>query len=241
MEIKFNRTGKERKALVMAIAQITGTEAVYKGVPTCNYEAGHFTIDRNGTLSFNDVVSREELKNLLERLAQKGFAAEPGDNTVETDETPHSENPGLTVAIPIDKVNVHNLTTLIEIKGSLIRAALGVDRLPVEADEDKVSFPWFSELPDAETAKAYTHFITALCEMSVNQKRRNAARQEGDNQKYAFRCWLLRLGFIGPEYKTERKILLKNLSGSSAFKNGVRKEAAGNEISGERDSREDTQ
>ena len=37
---------------------------------------------------------------------------------------------------------------------------------------------------------------------------------------YAFRCFLLRLGFIGSEYKAERKILLKNLSGSSAFKNG---------------------
>ena len=41
-----------------------------------------------------------------------------------------------------------------------------------------------------------------------------------DNEKYAFRCFLLRLGFIGTEYKTERKILLRNLSGSSAFKAG---------------------
>jgi hypothetical protein len=41
-----------------------------------------------------------------------------------------------------------------------------------------------------------------------------------DNEKYAFRCFLLRLGFIGAEYKTDRKILLKNLTGSSAFKNG---------------------
>ena len=41
-----------------------------------------------------------------------------------------------------------------------------------------------------------------------------------DNEKYAFRCFLLRLGFIGADYKTDRKILLKNLEGSSAFKNG---------------------
>jgi hypothetical protein len=38
------------------------------------------------------------------------------------------------------------------------------------------------------------------------------------NEKYTFRCFLLRLGFIGPEYKDERKILLRNLSGSSAYK-----------------------
>lgn len=50
---------------------------------------------------------------------------------------------------------------------------------------------------------------------------------EIDNDKYAFRCFLLRLGFIGSEYKTERKILLRNLTGSSAFRNG----GAANEVS----------
>jgi len=43
-----------------------------------------------------------------------------------------------------------------------------------------------------------------------------------ENEKYAFRCFLLRLGFIGAEYKIERKILLRNLTGSSAFKSGRR-------------------
>ncbi len=50
MEVKFSVTGKERKALVTAITEITETTATYKGVPSCNYEIGHFTIDRNGTL-----------------------------------------------------------------------------------------------------------------------------------------------------------------------------------------------
>ena len=56
--------------------------------------------------------------------------------------------------------------------------------------------------------------------MERNQKRINAKEKEVDNEKYAFRCFLLRLGFIGAEYKAERKILLRNLSGSSAFKSG---------------------
>ena len=51
------------------------------------------------------------------------------------------------------------------------------------------------------------------------------------NEKYAFRCLLLRLGFVGAEYKADRKILLKNLTGSSAFKSGAKKEAANDEIS----------
>ncbi len=43
---------------------------------------------------------------------------------------------------------------------------------------------------------------------------------ETDNDKYAFRCFLLRLGFIGDEYKAARKILLGNLTGNSAFRHG---------------------
>ena len=53
---------------------------------------------------------------------------------------------------------------------------------------------------------------------------------ETDNEKYAMRTWLLRMGFIGPDFKAARKILLKNLSGSSAFRNGApKKKAAENE------------
>ena len=112
-----------------------------------------------------------------------------------------------------------NLTKLLEAKGNLIRKALGITDLRVEVLEDRVAFSWFSQV-DADSAAAYTHFISALCEMSRNAKRVTATEKPVDNEKYAFRCFLLRLGFIGSEYKAERKILLKNLSGSSAFKNG---------------------
>ena len=50
-----------------------------------------------------------------------------------------------------------------------------------------------------------------------------AKPKENENEKYAFRCFLLRLGFIGDEYKTDRKVLLANLDGSSAFKAGAKK------------------
>ena len=73
---------------------------------------------------------------------------------------------------------------------------------------------------DPDAVKAYTHFVTALCEMARNQKRITSKEKDTDNDKYAFRCFLLRLGFIGESYKQERKILLRNLSGSSAFKSG---------------------
>lgn len=126
----------------------------------------------------------------------------------------------LTVEIPLDKVAVGNLTKLLDAKGNLIRKAMGITDLRIEVLDDRVAFPWFRELPDCDAIKAYTHFIFALCEMSRNAKRVTATEKPVDNEKYAFRCFLLRLGFIGSEYKAERKILLKNLTGSSAFKDG---------------------
>ena len=63
-------------------------------------------------------------------------------------------------------------------------------------------------------------FVTALCERAKKAKRITAKQRTVENEKYAFRCFLLRLGFIGTEYKKDRKILLKNLSGSAAFRDG---------------------
>ncbi len=48
-----------------------------------------------------------------------------------------------------------------------------------------------------------------------------AREKRVDNEKFAFRVFLIRLGFIGDDYKAARKILLSNLSGNSAFKNGA--------------------
>ena len=120
--------------------------------------------------------------------------------------------------------NLENLKALITAKGSLIKKALGVDDLPLEITDTKVSFHWFPATPTPEELKAYDTFICKLCEMARNQKRVSAAEKPTDNEKYAFRCFLLRLGFIGAEYKIARKILLRNLEGSSAFRSGQRSE-----------------
>ena len=102
---------------------------------------------------------------------------------------------------------------------------MAVYSLPIEVTESTVRFPWFSDC-SADESKAYTHFVSALYDLAANAKRVTAKERETYNDKYAFRCFLLLLGFIGSEYKTERKILLRNLTGSSAFKNG----GAANEI-----------
>lgn len=232
MRIKFNVTGTERKALVTAIGKILEVRPKYLGMPTAAYKVDCFRIDKNGTVEFDEKVGSEKIENLLEQLAKHGFVREgqksatdalketTTNNTSETETTPQNENVGLTVEMPLESVNINNLTKLLVAKGSLIKKALGVDELPVKTSEEKILFPWFSEL-DSNTTKVYTNFISALCKMSKEQKRITAKEKAVDNEKYAFRCFLLRLGFIGAEYKEERKILLKNLKGNSAFKNGA--------------------
>ena len=218
MTINYNVTGPDRKKLVQTIAEILECDAKYLGVPSCAYQIDYITVDKNSGLSFDDRADSDKIEQLIEALCEHGFEAE-----VETEEI------GLEIQMPkctLDAIALDNLRRLLEAKGSLIKKALGVDALPITEEDDKVCFPWFSGEPTADEVKAYSHFVSALCEMARNAKRVTAKEKETDNEKYAFRCFLLRLGFIGDMYKTERKILLRNLSGSSAFKSGAKKEYA---------------
>ena len=133
-----------------------------------------------------------------------------------------SNETGLTITLPFDRASYENLKKLLEAKGSLICKALGIPATPIEFNDDTISFPWFDTMPAPDEVGAYSQFIVALSAMSKNQSRVNAIDKEVENEKYAFRCFLNRLGFIGKVYKKERKILLRNLNGSSAFKRGTK-------------------
>lgn len=223
MTTHFNVPGKKRKELAHAIADFIGSTATYAGAPSFAYEIEYFTLDKDGNLEYDTQVERALILDLQETLTSQGFEFDftDDDRQVETEgEEQETGVEGLTVSVPLDKVNAGNLTNLLEAKGTLIKKALGIDDLSIEISEDKVSFPWFHRELTADEVKAYTHFIATLCQMSSNQKRIAATEKAVENEKYAFRCFLLRLGFIGEEFKVERKILLQNLSGSSAFRSG---------------------
>ena len=211
MEIKFNCTGAERKKLVQAISEITGENAEYQFMPTCAYNIGTMTVDKDGTLHCDDDM---DISGLLQALRKRGFIAET--NTAEKTDN------RLTISIPKEKLDEQTLTNLdriLENKGTLIRHALQTDSLEYTVTESEVQFPWFT-LEQPEDADAYSRFLTALIDMAKNQKRINNKPDTSDNEKYAFRCFLLRLGFIGTEFKSVRKVLLRHLTGSSAFRNG---------------------
>lgn len=234
----YNVTGSDRKELVNLVAETIGSPAKYQGAPSFAYTVDYITIDRNGVLSFDNRADTGVIENLLEQLAEHGFTAElpetapdspdtaenseveevPGDEEI----TEHDETVGLTIYLPKDKANIDLLRQLVQGKSGLIKKALGLKNLPIEEDSDEIVFPWFADASglSPDEVKAYTAFISALCKLSANAKRVSMTEKPVDNEKYAFRCFLLRLGFIGREHKTTRKILLRNLEGSSAFKNG---------------------
>lgn len=218
MTVTFNVPGSKRKDLAKTIASWLGAEASYAGAPSFAYYISDQVLERDGKLTTCG-LDDETCERLLQYLYDEGF---------ESEDMPQIEKPAepesIAVQIPLSKVNVDNLILILGTKGTLIQKALGIDDLSFDIIDNRVDFPWFPANTTPEELKAYMHFITAVCEMSSSQKRINATAKDIDNEKYAFRCFLLRLGFIGDEYKAERKILLRNLSGSSAFKDGSSKE-----------------
>ena len=213
MNIKL--LAENRKAVAARLAEITGAEARYTRVPRCAYEVGAYTLEKDRTITIEEGADLQPLRILADEGLIENFETSAEEPTTESE----PEAIGLTVEIPFDKVNVGNLMKLLDAKGDLIKKALGISDIRIEIKEDRVAFPWFTEV-EPERAMAYTNFIAALCRMSKEAKRVTATAKEVENEKYAFRCFLLRLGFIGAEYKKDRKILLQNLSGSAAFRDG---------------------
>lgn len=68
--------------------------------------------------------------------------------------------------------------------------------------------------------KSYIQLCLALSQMAKTVRTASPKPQQNENPKYAMRTWLLRLGFIGDEFKTAREILTKRLAGDTAFRRG---------------------
>lgn len=213
MKTAFNVTGSERKRLVRTIAESTGEKATYMGVPSMAYQIGAFTVTRDGTMEFSDNTDTLVVEKLYDDIVAAGFE-------FEAHEAENLSDTGLQILLPLDGFepdSLDRLTKLIDSKAALIRKALSADRLTVQMRNEAVCFPWWDTLPNPEETSAYTAFIAALCKMAKEAKRVTATEKDVESEKYAFRGFLMRLGFIGAESKEQRKLLLKNLSGSASF------------------------
>lgn len=204
MNIRFNIEKSQRKTLAQKISELTGSEVKYLGVPSCGYQIGAYTLDKEAVLHGDELPD-----DIRSELQKAGYTAE-------------DEPVALTISMPRDfftEQSMNNLIQLIANKETLLKHALETESLAVNECEKTVEFPWFTVEKDGD-GDAYARFITALCEFAKNLKRVVNKPDTSDNEKYAFRCFLLRLGMIGEEYKPVRRVLLRRLTGSSAFRHG---------------------
>ena len=81
-----------------------------------------------------------------------------------------------------------------------------------------IEFRAFNGTLHAGEIKAYIQLCLAISAQALTSKAASPTRPVTDNPKYTFRCWLLRLGFIGDEFATAREHLLKRLPGDAAWR-----------------------
>ena len=216
-EIRFTLESKQRPKLAQEIGNILGTAPHYERVPSCAYDIAGYRLDKEGVLHIPE-GAEETAKDLIRQLRERGFQ----DDAEVTEEVPVQQGK-LTIAIPKESLTdtaLENLQKIIANRQTLFQRAFRMDSTEIEITEEKINFTWFPYTTDSDEMAAYTQFISRLCDMARDAKRVSSKPTETDNDKYAFRCFLLRLGFIGKEYKTARKILLRNLTGNSAFRYG---------------------
>ena len=240
-QYNYNLTGSNRKPLVEAISQILGQPAVYQGAPGFSYMVGDYTVDRNGILSYGSNIHPDFAAVLVEDLRKRGFTAEKVVmNDVGTNGGEDAADSNVSEAVSndnaLDKFTVEipdtgftpeareNLKKIVASKATLLGQALETDNLSIVELDGKIAFPWFTHHGLDGEADTYSRFIAAICKMAKTQKRVTAVEKPIENAKFTMRLFLIRLGFIGDEYKTARKILLRNLTGNSSWKSGHRPE-----------------
>lgn len=205
MTIPYNVTSKARKRLVEDVSTALNTIPRYLGTPTMSYQIGDCLLDRKGTLTIPDTADGHTAQTLLAYLAEHGYEGK-AEKTADR----------LTISIPRDTLDDTQLAVLRQIIASrepLLKRAFLAENLCIEATDDQIGFPWFGFTQDVDEVNAYTEFVAKLCDIAQRQKRVMPTTADTDNDKYTFRCFLLRLCFIGSEYKAARKVLLKNLPG----------------------------
>ena len=216
-EIRFTLESKQKPKLAQEIGNILGTAPHYERVPSCAYDIAGYRLDKEGVLHIPE-GAEETAKDLILQLRQRRFQ----DDAEITEEVPVQQDK-LTIVIPRESITdmaLENLQKIIANKQILFQRAFRTDNTEIEITDEKINFTWFPYTSDGDELAAYTQFISRLGDMARDAKRISSKPTETDNDKYAFRCFLLRLGFIGKEYKTARKILLRNLTGNSAFRYG---------------------
>jgi len=239
----FRQSGDARKPFVKAVSEILEAKPRYLGMPSMAYGINFATVTKEGNIELNDRTDSELVENLIERLAERGYEAEPmespypadRDNTAAKEESeapaeeaapaemPADDDFGLTISVPrsmFSDTALENLRRLLAVKNELICKALEIDSTAIEVSDETVSFPWWEKDLNPTEVRICSQFIDRLCKFAIASKRVTAKIKTSENERFDMRCWLIRLGCSGPEYKELRAAFMKNLDGDTAFRYG---------------------
>lgn len=199
------------------------------------YAVGGYRVDKDGMVSVPDNASSEDIRKLVDALREKGFQpVEPAEQPTAAADSNLAQADDedlrfLIIKVPRDGFipeTEENLRRIIASKAPLLKKALETDSLEIVFTDNAIRFQWFTLHGIDGEADAYNRLVTAMCKMAKEQKRVVAKECAADNEKFSMRLFLIRLGFIGDEYKTARRILLRNLTGNSSWRSGHRPERA---------------
>lgn len=241
----------DRKQLINAIGKHLGIKPDYLGAPTFKYQVGDYIVMKDGSVEVED--DKADV-SLLRTLYIEGLLDNSWDKDREVIEVklPYDGHTGnslmnLTFVVAgrsklINKsircleaftINERFIDALLEATPETVEDFMAVveaidansTNTGLEFAADGIAFTGFPLTEDADAIKAYMDLASLMNRHSMERKRVNLMLAETDNEKYAFRTWLIRLGMMGKEYKETRKHLLANLSGNCAFRTEEQAEA----------------
>lgn len=146
------------------------------------------------------------------------------DGTAENIPAAETEDNKLTISIPRKTLTddaLERLKLIVSNKEVLFKRAVVADALPIEVTEEEIAFPWFTLMGVDGEAAAYAQFITALCQMASEQTRILDKPYDGDNDRFAMRIFMVRLGMKGAAFALARKLMMKHLTGNSGWRYGA--------------------
>ncbi|QDR81363.1 hypothetical protein [Sporomusa termitida] len=246
-DFKFHMqvTGRGRKEVAALIAAHFGTQAVYQGTRGFGYlitepngSGREWLVDKAGAVVTEGVKldNVAEVFAVLKVLEENGIEA-AGRAAVTLSIDGHwgrslqnlvnilsakerliakAMGTGQPFMIPeiVKKINAVRLKTIedfLEVAGSEVSPGLAIT-------QDTITLRWFAATLNPEAIAAYIQFAFAVNAMAMMQRHATPNEKETDNEKYTFRVWLLRLGFIGQEYSASRKLFLGRLDGNGSFR-----------------------
>lgn len=248
-------TGIERKQVANTIAQAIGTEASYAGVPSFSYEAGGWRINRECIVTMPETLIEDKaaIRSVLDALKAAGTMTD-GNGTVILSLEGHTGNTLRNVVnliwskhsllkkalgwetdiVPASLVNAINAVSIdtLEEFAKVINDGIDAGQIEGESDldfdlaEKTIRFSFSHATFEVDEVLAFITLCWQINEQAKKQKFSSTKQWEVENEKYAMRCFLLKLGFVGEAFKTERKILLAKLWGDAAYAKPEALEAA---------------